>query len=114
MPRFPPDPDKIISDLLRVVKPPPPPWLIGRWREEAEARRQALGLPEPFPKRRRRNLYGSRMIWPFRIAWEQSESGRGTITVLKEERPIGRVSYVDMGERRRLMELLENIIKGGG
>ena len=115
MARFPPDPDEIIERLYRIIKPPPPPWLVGRWREEADARREALGLPPPLRcGKRARVLRGSKMVWPFRLTWEQSESGRGTITVLKDEKTIGRVSYLDVAERQRLLGLLEAMIKGGG
>jgi len=115
MARFPPDPDEVIHRLLKVIKPPPPPWLVGRWREEADVRREALGLPPPFRRGKRvRTLRGSKMVWPFRLIWEQSESGRGTISVLKDERTIGKVSYLEVAERQRLLNLLEAMIKEGG
>ena len=100
MPRFPPDPDDILDRLLRILKPPIP---------------LRFFPPREGPPRRRRIVasIGSKMIWPYRITWKESPRGRGQIKVLRGERTIGTVSYLDATERMRLAKLLEDLIKGG-
>lgn len=115
-PPFPPDPNELNRRLFRIVKPPktPTPWMIERWREEADARRQALGLPSPIPRGPRKVVHtGSKMIWPWRLTWSESPRGSGQIKVLKEERTIGVTSFESRAERLRLVTLLESILTGG-
>lgn len=102
IPRFPLDPDEILRRLFEIIRPPTPPKFFPR--------------PEAGPPRRRRVVAGtgSKMIWPYRITWKESLAGRGQIKVLKEEHTIGVVSYMDRGERSRIVNLLESILKGGG
>ena len=104
-PRFPPDPDEILDRLYRIIRPPIPPWMWMKEREEGE-----------FAPRRRKApaLTGSRMVWPYRIVWRQGATGRGVIKVLKEEKSIGTISYTDPNDRSRLVELLEDIVRGIG
>jgi len=99
--------------LPRYLKPPPPPWLVQRWIEEREVQLEELGLPWERRKRKPRAVTGSKMVWPYRITWAESPTGRGVIKVLKEERIIGSTSYLTRDERVRLVKLLEDIIKGG-
>ena len=104
MPKFPPNPDEILRRLFEIIRPPTPPKFFPR-REEEEG-----------PPRRRRVVAatGSRMIWPYRIIWKESPTGRGQIKVLKEERTIGVAPYLSREERNRMVNLLEGILKGGG
>ena len=97
MPRFLPSPDDILDRLLRILRPPIP----------------LRFFPREEPPRRRRIVAGtgSKMIWPYRITWKESPRGRGQIKVLKEERTIGTVSYLDATDRMRLVRLLEDIIR---
>ena len=101
MPEFPPSPDEILRRLSRILRPPIPPKFFPREEE---------GLP-----RRHRIVAGtgSRMIWPWRITWKESPAGRGQIKVLKEEYTVGVTSFMDKGERDRIVNLLESILKGG-
>ena len=99
MPRFPPGPDDILDRLLRILKPPIPLRFFPR-REVLPRRRRIVATT------------GGQMIWPYRITWKESPRGRGQIKVLKEERTVGMVSYLDRAERMRLVRLLEDIIKG--
>ena len=113
---FPPSHEEIRDRLLTIVRPPPPPWLISRWQEEAEAKREALGLGAPWERKERRArkerpVHGSKMIWPWRIAWEESLKGRGQIKVLENERVVGNVSYEDLADRQRLLHLIESIVR---
>ena len=103
MPRFPLGPDEVLRKLFKVLQPPRPPKFFSRDVEE--------GLP-----RRRRVVVGtdSKMIWPWRITYKESLRGRGQIKVLKDERTVGTVSFESRGERIRIMNLLEGILKGGG
>ena len=109
MPRFLPDPDEITERLFRIIKPPIPPWLLQRFIEERELRGG-----DPPRRRRPPEVTGSRMIWPYVIEWKTSISGRGTIKVLRDEKTLGKVSYIDKAERDKLIGLLDNIIRGGG
>ena len=101
---FPPDPEEIRLRLLSILRPPTHPWVWMRHRMEE------IGPP----KRRRKApaIIGSKMIWPYRIVWRESLSGRGVIKVLKEERAIGTISYTERSERVSLVRLLESIIRG--
>jgi len=98
MPRFPPDPDEVLRRLFEILRPPRLPKFFPR---------------EEGPPRRRRIVasIGSKMIWPYRITWKESPRGRGQIKVLRGERTIGTVSYLDATERMRLVKLLEDILK---
>lgn len=102
MARFPPDPDEVLRRLLRIIKPPTPPKFFPREEEAGPVRR------------RRREIVGtgSKMIWPYRITWRESPTGRGQIKVLKEERTIGVTSFESRAERIRVVSLLEGILKG--
>ena len=105
MNKFPPDPDEILRRLFRVIRPPRPPKFFPREVEE--------GLP-----RRRRIVAGtgSKMVWPWRIAWKESPRGRGQIKVRREDRgkTVGTTSFETRDERIRLVNLLEGILKGEG
>lgn len=110
----PPDPELIKERLLRYIKPPTPPWLIQKFAEEAETRREELGLGAPWEKRkprREKEITGHKMMWPYRIAWAESLSGRGQVRVLHNEKVIGAASYVDRNDKNRLLNILEAIIK---
>lgn len=99
---FPPDPEEIRLRLMRFLRPPVPPWVWMRHREEVEE-----------PRRRKEPaLTGSRLVWPYRITWRESLRGKGVVKVLKEERTIGTTSYTTRGERINLVKLLEDIIGG--
>ena len=114
MVKGPPTPDEVFSNLMRILRPPLPPWLIQKFIEEREEQLEELGAPWEIRKRRGPASTGSRMAWPYRITWRESPSGRGQIRVLKEERIIGSVSYLSKESRMSLVNLLESIIKGGG
>ena len=104
MPKGPPLPDEILERLFRIIRPPVPPWTWMKKQREVDE----------FTRRRKpKEVFGSRMIWPFRIAWAESTGGRGTIKVLKNERVMGTVSYLTSEDRAHLVNLLESIIKGG-
>jgi hypothetical protein len=113
----PPDPEIIRARLLQYIKPPIPPWLIQKFKEAADARREALGLGAPWEQpgreRKERTISGHRMIWPYRIVWNEYESGKGQIKVLENEKSIGQASYWDRVERERLVNLFQTIIKSG-
>jgi len=100
---FPLEPDELIERLFRILRPPTPPHFHPQVEEE-EGRlvrhRVVTGV-------------GSRMIWPWRITYKESPRGRGQIKVLKEEYTVGRVSFESRAERIRIMNLLEEILKGG-
>jgi len=100
MPRFPPDPDEVLRKLFRVIKLPTPPKFFPH---------EERGLPR---KRRVVAATGSKMIWPYRITWKESSTGRGQIKVLKEERTVGVTSFESRDERLRTVNLLEGILKG--
>ena len=99
MPRFPPDPDEVLRRLFEILRPPRLPKFFPR--EEGPPRRHRIVATT-----------GSKLIWPYRIVWKESPAGRGQIKVLREEHTLGVVSYMDRGERNRIVSLLENIFKG--
>ena len=96
-----PDPNEVLSGLFEILRPPKPPFFFPH-REEGPPRRRRIVATT-----------GSKMIWPYRITWKESPRGRGQIKVLREERTIGTVSYLDVADRMRLVRLLEDIIKEG-
>jgi len=103
MPKGPPLPDEIFDNLMRIIRPPVPPWIWMKQQREVDE----------FTRRRKpKEVFGSRMIWPFRIAWSESSSGRGVIKVLRNEKVIGTVSYMDRDTRISLVNTLEGIVKG--
>ena len=114
----PPDPEIIKDRLLKYPRQPIPPWLISKFKAEAEARREELGLGAPWENpnriRKEKTISGHRMIWPYRIAWNEYESGKGQIRVLYNEHVIGLASYVDRIDRERLVKLFESIIMSKG
>jgi len=99
LPGFPPNPNDILDRLFRILRPPIPLRFFPR--EEVLPRRHRIVATT-----------GSKMIWPYRITWKESPRGRGQIKVLRGERTIGMVSYLDAADRMRLVRLLEDIIKG--
>jgi len=101
---FPPDPEEIRLRLLSILKPPVHPrvWMRRRGEEIGLLRR----------RRKAPAIMGSKMIWPYRIVWRESLGGRGVIKVLKEERAVGTISYIERSERVNLVRLLETIIRG--
>ena len=101
---FLPDPEEIRLKLMRFLKPPTPPWV---WMKA----RDVESVEEP-RVRKGPALVGSRMVWPYRIAWRESLKGKGVMKVLKEERTIGTTSYTSRGERINMVKLLEDIIGG--
>ena len=101
---FPLDPEEIRLKLMRLLRPPTPPWV---WMKA----RDVESVEEP-RVRKGPALVGSRMIWPYRITWRESLSGKGVVKVLKEEHVIGTVSYTERGERVNLVRLLGSIIGG--
>jgi len=107
MPKFPPSPDEVMRRLFRVIRPPTPPKFFPRGEEE-----------EGLPKRRRREIVstGSKMVWPWRIVWKESSTGRGQIKVIREDkgRTVGTTSFESRAERMRVVTLLEGILKGEG
>jgi len=99
---FLPDPEEIRLRLMRFLRPPVPPWVWMKSREEATEPRARKGP----------SLTGSRMVWPYRIIWRESLKGKGVVKVLKEEYVIGTTSYTERGERVNLVKLLEDVIGG--
>jgi len=98
MPRFPPDPDEVLRRLFEILRPPRLPKFFPR--EEGPPRRHRIVATT-----------GSKIVWPYRITWKESPRGRGQIKVLRGERTIGMVSYLDAADRMRLVRLLEDILK---
>ena len=99
---FPPDPEEIRLRLMRFLRPPTSPWM---WMKSRE------GEGEPRARKGPARM-GSRMVWPYRITWRESLTGRGVVKVLREERTVGTTSYMTRGERVNLVKLLEDVIGG--